>query len=108
MPAKGWKQGAPMATMTHTAWISIRILYEACSWALRRFSSCSSMTFCTIKQMPAKLPTATASPTRLDSTSFRSNRTQPTRPRAANTTHITAVQMAAPQRIRFSSFLDSG
>ena len=35
---------------------------QACSCALRFFSSGSSMTFCTTKQMPAKLPMATSAP----------------------------------------------
>ena len=66
------------------------------------------MIFWTTKQMPAKLPMATAAPTRLPRTTVSSNFTQPTRCSAANTTHITAVHKDTPQAMRSSSFLDSG
>ncbi len=75
---------------------------------LRRFSSGSSMIFWTTKQMPAKLPMATAAPTRLPRTTVSSNFTQPTRCSAAKSTHMIAVQNAVPPAMRSSSFLDSG
>ena len=106
--ANGWKQGAAMATMTQTACISIRLLWESCNFALRRFSSGSSRIFCTTKQMPAKFATATAAPTSPPSTTVSSNLTQPTRCSAAKITHMAAVQTAVPQVMRSSSFLDSG